>query len=295
MKSTYHLAISPDGSAQISYDNPRIPICVQRGDLVSFPELSAPSHWHEDVELLLSLEGELSCHVDQQYIDLQEGDALFINTRQPHRIFSTNGSNCHYLCVLFQPQLLLCANDEIQRRFVDPLLSSQCLSTFLLHRNTPSHRAMLADLMELDTLYRNKPNFFELQVISVLYSFWHDLYSLTEPLLTEIVATDQNLQAVKAMLEYIRAHYQEKLRLDEIATAGAVCRTRCCQLFQRYLNQSPNEYLNSYRLDKAMYLLRSSGMSITEIAAACGYSSLSYFTELFTRTKGCSPSKFRKS
>ena len=43
-----------------------------------------------------------------------------------------------------------------------------------------------------------------------------------------------------------------------------------------------------------MELLKSTDMTITEIADACGFSSASYFTELFTRQKGCPPKAYRK-
>ena len=44
-----------------------------------------------------------------------------------------------------------------------------------------------------------------------------------------------------------------------------------------------------------MQLLKSSRMSITEIAESCGFSSASYFTEMFTRQKGLTPTAYRRS
>lgn len=103
-----------------------------------------------------------------------------------------------------------------------------------------------------------------------------------------------NVLIQKQMLDFIRTHYQEKIALDSIAAAGGVCRTKCCQIFRQHLGRTPNDYLNSFRPEKGMQLLKSTRMSITEIADACGYGSASYFTETFTRMKGCSPTQYRK-
>ena len=57
------------------------------------------------------------------------------------------------------------------------------------------------------------------------------------------------------MVSYIYSHYSESINLDEIAAAGKVCRNKCCQIFRRYLNQSPIDFLNHYRLEVSCHLL----------------------------------------
>ena len=127
-----------------------------------------------------------------------------------------------------------------------------------------------------------------------LYTLWHGLYGLAEGQIGEEVSTDSNVLIQKRMLDFIRTHYGEKLTVDAIAAAGGVCRTKCWQIFRKYLGQTPNDYLNSFRLEKGMQLLKSTRMSVTEIAEECGFSSASYFTELFTRQKGCTPTQYRR-
>ena len=52
------------------------------------------------------------------------------------------------------------------------------------------------------------------------------------------------------MTKYIHTHYQSNVTLSDIAAAGKVCRSRCCQIFTRYMGQSPIDYLIFYRLKK---------------------------------------------
>ncbi|NMB32666.1 MAG: helix-turn-helix transcriptional regulator, partial [Clostridium sp.] len=76
--------------------------------------------------------------------------------------------------------------------------------------------------------------------------------------------------------------------------SGNVCRSKCCKIFKRYLMQSPIEFLNTYRLEISSNLLKDTSKSVTEVAFACGFNHLSYYSELFKRYYGCTPSEYRK-
>lgn len=287
------LMILRDGSEQIRYENPAFPIYLSRGDLVSFPNMSALCHWHEELEILMPLKGYLRYSINGETVTVQEGNAIFVNSRQLHYGFTADGTDCEYLCMAFLPQLL-CINTDIQNRFVLPLLTSHGFSHLVLRKGLPEHRPLLSAITRMESLYREHAPGYELQLMANLYSLWQGLYALAEGQIGEEASADSNVLVQKKMLDFIRTHYAEKLSVDAIAAAGGVCRTKCWQIFRKYLNQTPNDYLNSFRLEKGMQLLKSTRMSITEIAESCGFSSASYFTELFTRQKGCSPTQYRR-
>lgn len=289
-----NLTVMQDGSERIHYQDPSIPIYVRRGDLRSLSNMSALCHWHEDTELLMPLRGYLAYNVNGTRVTVQEGNAIFVNARHMHYGFSADGTDCEYICITFRPQLL-CASEEIRNRFVLPILTSPSFSHMVLRKSIPEHRAYLAALCRIDALYQQKLPGFELQALANLYTLWQGIYQLAQEHIEAAVSTDVNLLIQKQMLEFIRTHYQDRITVDAIAAAGGVCRTKCCQIFKKYLNRTPNDYLNSFRLEKGMELLKSTGMTITEIADACGYSSASYFTEMFSKQKGCSPKVYRKN
>ena len=105
--------------------------------------------------------------------------------------------------------------------------------------------------------------------------------------------TGADWATLRAMTGYVQAHYTEKIRLEQIAAAGAVCRNRCCVLFRKRLGCSPIEYVTRYRLEKACGLL-GQGATVTEAALACGFNSASYFTELFRRYYGVTPKIYQQ-
>ncbi len=288
------LTIMQDGSERIGYKNPAFPVYLNFGDMDMFPNRVCMCHWHEELEILLVTKGSLCFNVNGISVTVQEDNAIFINSRQLHYSFSKDGTNCEYQCLDFLPQLL-CVNDELRNRFVLPLVNSQGIPFLILRKSIPEHRPLLAIIHRMGTVKKEQAVGYELQLMASLYGLWQGLYQLAEGQIGEEVSTDSNVMIQKKMMDFIRTHYQEKLKVDDIAAAGGVCRTKCWQIFRKYLGQTPNDYLNSYRLEKGMQLLKSTRLSITEIADECGFSSASYFTELFTRQKGCPPSKFRRA
>ncbi len=287
------LTIMQDGSEQIHYDNPAFPVYVRLGNLRSFPNRAALCHWHEEVEILMPIKGYLHYNINGAVVKIQEGDGIFVNSRQLHYGFSQDGMDCVYLCLVFQPQLL-CANRELQNRFVLPLTGGSQIPFWVMHNADPAHRPLLEAILQMGTVTEKREPGYELRLVALLYELWQGLFSLTQNQLSEAISTDGNILPLKQMLEYIRTHYPEKIKIDDICAAGGVCRTKCWQLFRKYLGQTPNDYLNAVRLEKGMQLLKSTQLTITEIAVACGFANASYFTELFTRQKGCAPSKYRK-
>ena len=102
------------------------------------------------------------------------------------------------------------------------------------------------------------------------------------------------LKEAGEMVSFICRHYGEPLSLEAIAAAGHVSRSKCCQIFRKYVGQSPVEFLNAYRLKVGRDLLGSTERSVTEIATACGFSHLSYFSKQFAAVYGCTPREYRK-
>lgn len=95
-------------------------------------------------------------------------------------------------------------------------------------------------------------------------------------------------------VHFIHKNYFNNISISDIADAANIDRTYIFKLFQRYLNISPSQYLQQYRLDKACILLRKSSLSITDVSYAVGFQHSPYFTKLFTHYKGMTPSEYRK-
>ncbi len=283
MESTF----MSDGSERMRYRDPAIPLYIVQGDLISLRNMVFLAHWHEDIELVLCLKGYQTYNVNGQSIRVDEGCAIFVNARQLHSCHTTDGTDCQYRCVCFRPELLY-ANTAIRDRFVLPILTNPQLPWLMLRPENPAHAPLLDILRALPSEAGR-----EMEALGLLQIFWQGLYGLSGSL--EAEGESAHVQTLRRMLSFIRTHYQERITLQDIAEAGGVCRSKGCQLFRECLQTTPNEYLNSFRLEKSMELLTGTVLSITAIAQECGFSSGSYFAELFAKCRGCSPTAYRST
>jgi len=129
----------------------------------------------------------------------------------------------------------------------------------------------------------------------LFHCLWHCIYQhSTQELQTAGLQKNPDISLQKQMVTYIHEHYAEDIGLDDIASAGNISRSKCCKIFQAYLQQSPVSFLNDYRMEISCNLLSNTSYSITEIALACGFNHLSYFSKSFLRKYGCTPNQYRK-
>jgi transcriptional regulator, araC family len=104
---------------------------------------------------------------------------------------------------------------------------------------------------------------------------------------------DRRVSAVSGIKTYIEAHCNEDISLDAICRKFYINKTNLLHTFKREFGTSPVRYLNNYRIERSKELL-AGGESVTSAALAVGFSNPVYFTELFHRRTGLTPSAFRK-
>lgn len=287
-----HLILK-DATEIIKYNNPDIPLYIQQQKLSTYTNMQALCHWHDDIEFIRILSGSMNYYVGGQKIQIDENDGLFVNTRQLHYGYSVNHNECEFICILFHPQLLF-SNAGLMQKYFTPIADNTGLSYFYLSSGQEKHREILNRLDQITAAQKQKSDGFELAELAHLHHLWMNLCLILKPS-DHIVfsASDKDAAIQKRMVDFIHQHYATKLTLEQIAGAGGVCRSRCCEIFKKHLNRSPIDFLNTYRLEVSMQLLKETAMNITDIGSTCGFGSPSYFSEMFMHYKGCSPSGYR--
>jgi len=95
-------------------------------------------------------------------------------------------------------------------------------------------------------------------------------------------------------LEYIEANYNKDISIDNLAKLEGISTSHYRVLFKKRYNSTPNEYIVMKRINEACFYLKSSKRSIERIAELVGYSDSFYFSRVFKKKTGMSPSVYRR-
>jgi transcriptional regulator GlxA family with amidase domain len=87
--------------------------------------------------------------------------------------------------------------------------------------------------------------------------------------------------------------YWRSLDIDRLADVALMSPAHFIRSFKSTFGETPHRYLQRRRVERAMYLLRTTDRSVTEICMNVGFSSLGTFSRTFTEIVGDTPSSFR--
>lgn len=97
---------------------------------------------------------------------------------------------------------------------------------------------------------------------------------------------------VKEMLAFIRQHYREKLVLQDVVDALNYSETFLNKKFKKQMGTTFIEYLNRFRIQKALELLREGRTAVQDVSWQCGIGDYKYFNMVFKKYIGCSPKEY---
>ena len=110
--------------------------------------------------------------------------------------------------------------------------------------------------------------------------------------LAEPQTASENRQCA-AVRRYIDLHYKEPLTLEQLADEAHMNKYYLSHSFKREYGVSPINYMISRRIEESKYLLAETDLSMSQIAQLLGFSSLSYFSQVFRKTQDTSPMEYR--
>ncbi|PKG22633.1 AraC family transcriptional regulator [Niallia nealsonii] len=285
------LEVFSDLSEQLNYNLPDFPLYVRKGDLHQFDRFAAACHWHPDLEFIFVLDGAIEYFVNGETVLIEMGNGIFVNSKRLHYGFSTDKVDCSYIVVAIHPSLLG-ESTHVGKMYLDEKFGQDTEDYILLTSQIPWENEVLLSLKQIyNDMNSNTCNPLRLlsQVTSLCACIGDHIQKVSGHL-----NDDQSWMAVRKMTGFIHHHYDLKVTLDDIAVAGSICRSRCCELFSKYIGQTPNTYLVRYRIQKSCEMLLETNRSISEIAMVCGFQSASYFSYVFRKETGLTPQDYRK-
>ncbi|MEK9196754.1 helix-turn-helix transcriptional regulator [Ureibacillus sp. FSL E2-3493] len=117
---------------------------------------------------------------------------------------------------------------------------------------------------------------------------------IVEAILLSSIKKNDNGSLMDQAVRLLHDQYVEPITIQEIASQLGIERRRFAYLFERHTGLSPIQYLTEIRIRRAKVLLQS-GYSVAEVAEKVGYVDHFYFSRVFKKQTGMSPSKFKNS
>lgn len=218
---------------------------------------------------------ESSSHINAAY-DLTKGTLALINCRKNHKLLCQHNIWEYTICFV-SPQITDCYFEMLQKL-------GECV--FKLS-SLPDVLNIWEQLLKLDN---------DDEIHGILRS--HKLISLFTQLYVsrtlEINGSYHVPSYISDMKKCFDNEYEEAYSLDELAVKYNVNKFRLCREFSKYYKDTPLQYLNHVRLEKAKELLLNSDEKIGVIGQIVGIENTNHFIKLFKEKTGVTPLTYRK-
>jgi len=254
-------------------------------------------HWHHEIELLVVTRGQAEMNIDQRSYPVQKDSIIFIPSNCLHSATTSLHSAFDFFAVDFDPALLNSfVNDSIQQKYFDSLSNGEIAFPECITPQQEWEVRLLHMLEDIRMIFTQKEAAYELLIKARLYEIWYLLCSHAQKTKADAPAnTDYQITIIKAVIEYIKDHYDSPIFLDTLSHEFNISKGHLCRLFRSITKMSLVEYMNFYRISKSASLLAETHREISEIAGMTGFNNISYYNKIFRKYMHMTPSQFRRS
>lgn len=125
--------------------------------------------------------------------------------------------------------------------------------------------------------------------------FRHLLLIVKRHQIEAVSGTSRIKKEVRHAVQYFNENFPAQINIEDYAKSQNMSVCWFIRSFRQYTGMTPMQYITSVRISKAKDLLENTDYNIGEIASVVGYENPLYFSRIFTKTAGCSPSLYRKN
>ncbi|WP_256756909.1 AraC family transcriptional regulator [Cohnella sp. WQ 127256] len=265
-----------------------------------------PGEKHNFWEFLYVDRGEVEVSTDEGQHLLKQGSIIFHKPNEFHRFHAVEGIapnvivitfDCHSPAMRKFNNKVLKLGEEDRKLLVQIMNEGQNAFVFpfdfplkRLDSPVPGSEQLLKCYLEmfLIVLFRRLDHLVD--------GFdRNDSKSTRVPTLTPATRENFEEDLFKSIVRYLVEHLAEELSVKLICNQFYISRTRLQNLFQKYAGNTFMEYIIHLRIRQAKSLIREETYNLTGIAEELGFSSIHYFSKVFKKETGMSPSEYARS
>ncbi|MEN6411249.1 MAG: AraC family transcriptional regulator [Veillonellales bacterium] len=252
------------------------------------------THWHEHMQLYYFICGSAMLECNMKRFIVYAKDVVVINSNELHYMESLTDDLEVYVIRVDLPFLFSNQVDLCQTKYVAPLSQNRITLLNLIRNDTDVLKCVEKTIDE----YFTKKIGFELAVKSSIYQL---IVLLLRGHIHKIMSSEEvsskvnSLKRFDATLNFIAAHYTEKITAKDLAAKANITVFYFCRIFKQLTGKTLTDYVNELRLEKSLAYLQKDELNITEVALQCGFEGVNYYSRLFRKYYHISPTKFRAS
>lgn len=260
-------------------------------DVQILSRLPKDTHFHQEVELVYVMEGELRLYVMEREYHLKREDICVINSNEEHRIETQGEITTAHLFITYS--LIRSVYNGVSSFFF-------CNSTSEDDERYEKLRELLNQLLKRKMFCEKEAEEeqHEYEYLSVFYKVLGYLTSnFIKKAKTDAGMSMQQKSQMRTLQinEYIMNNYNQPISLKSLADTLYLSEGYLSRYFKKIYNMSFSAYLRQVRLSHAMSELLYTDKAILQIALDNGFSSISFFNKVFKEEYGKSPSHIRNS
>lgn len=245
-------------------------------------------HWHTSIEIFAVMEGFLTFFLNEEKYLLTAGKFLIINSNEIHSINALEKNRTAVLQIpLKQFEEYFTAERFI--RFSRPESADT-------DRRRGRNQEMAALMQQIFQIYEEKKEGYGFKARALFYEIMYLL--VTEYRETEVhereLRHSRRLAVLSRITTYMREHYQEDLKLSQVAAAFGYSPEYLSRMFRKYIKVNFKTYLQDIRMAYAYRELMHTDKTVSQIALDHGFCGSRGFSREFQKRYGQLPSEIRK-
>ena len=245
-------------------------------------------HTHHDIELLLVIDGKGTINIKGKNHHICKGDMVLVNSFDNHEIISVD--SLQVIIIQFSNNFLNEYYHNLKNTIFLDVLPREKYSQ-------DDYRDLVNSIMDLTKQYLRSDRLFELNCVKTLIDILYSLFKHTD---NQTISEDDYNKRKKLnrrmdrISSYIDIHYQEPIRLSEIAEIEKISVTHLSHFITNNFGMTFQTYLNDKRLESALRMISNESLTLSQIAVNSGFSELKYMTKAFKQTFGLTPKQYRQ-
>ena len=250
-------------------------------------------HSHEGVELIFLIDGGTAYQFQEHgMVSLSAGQFLLVPAGALHRgkqDFRLPSTLCGFV---FQPLRKAAVTNSIFTKADLQRLAKEMDAVPLVRSMNRELRAMVTRLAALVKAYKTGDTSAETKAVLRATIC---LITVEAARLLKTRQKGEATQVAAAAEAFLREHHADPVQMPDLAAHLGLSRARMHEVFKAATGLSPNDFLQRHRIELARDKLSHTNLSITDVAMVTGFSSSQYFSKVFHKYCGMTPSEYRAS